>query len=67
MKQLPLSGVIIVSIEHVIATPFCTRQLADYLSRVTIIECQENRDFPAIMMNGLKMICVYSFSSEGES
>lgn len=24
MKQLPLSGVIIVSIEHVIATPFCT-------------------------------------------
>ncbi len=45
MKQLPLSGVIIVSIEHVIATPFCTRQLADYFSRVTIIECQENRDF----------------------
>lgn len=30
MKQLPLSGVIIVSTEHVIAAPFCTRQLADY-------------------------------------
>lgn len=67
MKQLPLSGVIIVSIEHVIATPFCTRQFADYFSRVTIIECQETGTFPAIMMNGLKMICVYSFSSEGES
>lgn len=43
MKQLPLSGVIIVSIEHVIATPFCTRQLADYFSRVTIIECQRKQ------------------------
>ncbi|EBL2007695.1 hypothetical protein D2B18_03405 [Salmonella enterica] len=62
MKQLPLSGVIIVSIEHVIATPFCTRQLADYLSRVTIIESQENRDFSCNYDERLKNdLCIFFF------
>lgn len=62
MKQLPLSGVIIVSIEHVIATPFCTRQLADYFSQVTIIECQENRDFSCNYDERLKNdLCILFF------
>ncbi|EAS4516004.1 hypothetical protein E6P45_12265 [Salmonella enterica] len=62
MKQSPLSGVIIVSIEHVIAAPCCTRQLADYFSRVTIIECQGNRDFFCNYDERLKNdLCIFFF------
>ncbi|ENL1515314.1 CoA transferase [Salmonella enterica] len=45
MKQLPLPEVIIVLIEHAIASPFCTRQLADYGTWVIKIEHPEGGDF----------------------
>ena len=35
----PLAGVTVVSLEHVIAGPFCTRQLADLDARIIKIEC----------------------------
>ena len=35
---LPLEGITVVSLEHAIAAPFCTRQLADMGARVIKIE-----------------------------
>lgn len=34
----PLDGVTVVSLEHAIAAPFCTRQLADLGTRVIKVE-----------------------------
>ncbi|EMM6760049.1 CoA transferase [Pluralibacter gergoviae] len=45
MKQLPLSGITVVSIEHAIAAPFCTRQLADFGARVIKVERTGTGDF----------------------
>jgi itaconate CoA-transferase len=45
MKKLPLSGITVVSLEHAIAAPFCTRQLADLGARVIKIERPEVGDF----------------------
>lgn len=45
MKQLPLTGITVVSIEHAIAAPYCTRQLADYGARVIKIERTGSGDF----------------------
>lgn len=45
MKQLPLSGITVVSIEHAIAAPFCTRQLADYGARIIKVERRGEGDF----------------------
>jgi crotonobetainyl-CoA:carnitine CoA-transferase CaiB-like acyl-CoA transferase len=36
--SLPLAGITVVSLEHVIAAPFATRQLADLGERVIKIE-----------------------------
>ncbi|KAM3511921.1 hypothetical protein MY11210_004462 [Beauveria gryllotalpidicola] len=44
-KQLPLSGVTVVSLEQAIAAPFCTRQLADQGARVIKIERPGVGDF----------------------
>jgi itaconate CoA-transferase len=41
----PLDGITVVSLEHAIAAPFCTRQLADLGARVIKIERPEVGDF----------------------
>src|SRR5215470_7860008 len=41
----PLDGVLVVSLEHAIAAPFCTRQLADLGARVIKIERPRVGDF----------------------
>lgn len=44
-KQLPLQGVTVISLEHAIAAPFCTRQLAELGARVIKIERPGVGDF----------------------
>ena len=41
----PLDGVTVVTLEHAIAAPFCTRQLADLGARVIKIERPGSGDF----------------------
>src|SRR5690625_7461443 len=41
----PLDGVTVISLEHAIAAPFCTRQLADLGARVIKIELPGVGDF----------------------
>ena len=41
----PLDGILVVSLEHAIAAPFCTRQLADLGARVIKIERPGSGDF----------------------
>src|SRR5665811_25593 len=41
----PLDGITVVSLEHAIAAPFCTRQLADLGARVIKIERPGGGDF----------------------
>lgn len=41
----PLDGILVVSLEHAIAAPFCTRQLADLGARVIKVERPGNGDF----------------------
>ncbi|GAC1342621.1 MAG: CaiB/BaiF CoA-transferase family protein [Myxococcales bacterium] len=41
----PLDGITVVSLEHAVAAPFCTRQLADYGARVVKIERPGSGDF----------------------
>lgn len=43
--QRPLDGITVVSLEHAIAAPFCTRQLADMGARVIKIERPQVGDF----------------------
>ena len=41
----PLDGITVVTLEHAIAAPFCTRQLADLGARVIKIERPGGGDF----------------------
>ena len=41
----PLDGITVVSLEHVIAAPFCTRQLADLEARAIKVERPGAGDF----------------------
>lgn len=41
----PLDGITVVSLEHAIAAPFCTRQLADLGARVIKVERPGGGDF----------------------
>jgi itaconate CoA-transferase len=41
----PLEGITVVALEHAIAAPFCTRQLADQGARVIKIERPVSGDF----------------------
>ena len=43
--MLPLSGTLVITLEHAIAAPFCTRQLADLGARVIKIERPGAGDF----------------------
>lgn len=45
MQVRPLSGITVVTLEHAIAAPFCTRQLADLGARVIKIERPGSGDF----------------------
>jgi itaconate CoA-transferase len=45
MKDLPLTGITVVSLEHAIAAPFCTRQLADLGARIIKVERPGVGDF----------------------
>ncbi len=45
MSTLPLAGVTVVALEHAIAAPFCTRQLADFGARVIKVERLAGGDF----------------------
>ncbi|MBU3601556.1 CaiB/BaiF CoA-transferase family protein [Polynucleobacter sp. AM-25C3] len=45
MSIRPLDGIIVVSLEHAIAAPFCTRQLADLGARVIKVERPGAGDF----------------------
>ncbi|MDB5750430.1 MAG: formyl-coenzyme transferase (Formyl-CoA transferase)-like protein [Ramlibacter sp.] len=44
-QRRPLDGVTVVSLEHAIAAPFCTRQLADLGARVIKVERPGSGDF----------------------
>lgn len=43
--MLPLEGITVLALEHAIAAPFCTRQLADLGARVIKLERPGNGDF----------------------
>jgi crotonobetainyl-CoA:carnitine CoA-transferase CaiB-like acyl-CoA transferase len=45
MGRRPLDGIVVLSLEHAVAAPFCTRQLADYGARVIKIERPGSGDF----------------------
>jgi itaconate CoA-transferase len=45
MSKLPLKGITVLSLEHAIAAPFCTRQLADLGARVIKVERPGSGDF----------------------
>ena len=45
MNPRPLDGITVVSLEHAIAAPFCTRQLADLGARVIKVERPGAGDF----------------------
>jgi formyl-CoA transferase len=45
MQERPLSGISVITLEHAVAAPFCTRQLADLGARVIKVERPGSGDF----------------------
>jgi itaconate CoA-transferase len=45
LNPRPLDGITVISLEHAIAAPFCTRQLADLGARVVKVERPSSGDF----------------------
>ena len=63
----PLSGITVVSLEHAIAAPFCTRQLADLGARVIKVERPDVGDFARAYdtrVNGLSSHFVWTNRSK---
>lgn len=54
MKPRPLDGLTVISLEHAIAAPFCTRQLADLGARVIKVERPGGGDFARAYDNRVK-------------
>ena len=55
--MLPLNGITVVSLEHAVAAPFATRQLADLGARVIKIERPEVGDFARSYDNRVDGMC----------
>jgi itaconate CoA-transferase len=53
-QQAPLTGITVLAIEHAIAAPLCTRQLADLGARVIKVERREEGDFARSYDNRVK-------------
>jgi hypothetical protein len=65
----PLDGITVVTLEHAIAAPFCTRQLADLGARVIKVERPGSGDFARAYderVRGLASHFVWSQPLEGE-
>ena len=56
LKVRPLDGITVIALEHAIAAPFCTRQLADLGARVIKIERPEVGDFARGLMMSPKVL-----------
>src|ERR1700692_585949 len=64
----PLDGIKVITLEHAIAAPFCTRQLADLGARVIKIERPDTGDFARgydERVEGLASLFVWTNRSEG--
>ncbi len=57
MTQPPLAGITVLSLEHAIAAPLCTRQLAELGSRVIKVERRETGDFARYYDDRVKGLC----------
>ena len=53
----PLDGLLVIALEHAIAAPLCTRQLAELGARVIKIERREQGDFARHYDNRVKGLC----------
>src|SRR3954469_3407622 len=59
MATRPLDGLTVLSLEHAVAAPFCTRQLADYGARVIKIERPGTGDFARHYDSAVKGLSSY--------
>ena len=57
MNQPPLTGISVLSLEHAIAAPLCTRQLAELGARVIKVERRETGDFARYYDDRVKGLC----------
>ena len=53
----PLDGLLVIALEHAIAAPLCTRQLAELGARVIKIERREHGDFARYYDDRVKGLC----------
>jgi itaconate CoA-transferase len=53
-RQAPLTGITVLALEHAIAAPLCTRQLAELGARVIKVERREEGDFARSYDNRVK-------------